>query len=130
VNVAPVIDGGRLQSICAGERELAVELIEALIEEAQPLVTSATELTQRCAHGELRETAHALNGIAGNIGAVRLQAAAAALETAAAPDTDHDWAGIAGFISEVECALDGVRTLHAAWIDAPGGAESVFATGA
>lgn len=129
MSAPPVIDGGRLQSVCGGEPELAVELVEALIEDAHPLVTSTAALAVRRAHGELREAAHALKGIAGNIGAVRLQAAAATLETAAAAaDADLDWVGIAGVICEVQQALDDVRTLHTAWIDAPG-PETVFAAG-
>lgn len=125
-----MIDGMRLKSICAGAPELAIELVEALIEDVRPLVAAASDLAEsRSEHG-LRETAHAIKGIAGNIGAQQLQGVAATLEAAAALEASHNWIVIAATLGDVELALEAVEKLHARWLAAPASSEGVFAAGA
>lgn len=119
----PVIDGRRLESLCAGEVLLAVELVDALIEDAQPLVTSIAQLADRRMNDELRNAAHSLKGIAGNIGAVRLQSAAAALEAAA---RDHDWDAVACGTGDIQLALAAVERLRATWSGDPRGPQACF----
>ena len=115
------IDRDRLESLTAGEAEIAVELLEALLEDAGPLVESAGASAERQAWGELKETAHALKGISGNLGAARLREAAEALESAARSDGSP---AVAGIMDEVRSALERVRAVHAAWAADP---AAVFA---
>jgi HPt (histidine-containing phosphotransfer) domain-containing protein len=126
MSAEPVLDGTRLDAICAGDPELAVELVEALIEDAGPMVAGAMDLAARREGHELRETAHALKGVAGNLAAARLRAAAAALEAAAAPETGRDWSQIEQAIGAVAAALEEVRALYARWTDPAGGEPNVF----
>jgi HPt (histidine-containing phosphotransfer) domain-containing protein len=102
----PVIDRERLDSICGGDPSLGLELVDMLIEEAGPLVLALQGLVSERDRTATREQAHALKGIAGNVGAARLQAMALALERAAAdeaawPLLDESLAGVAGALDEL-----------------------------
>jgi len=123
--VTPAIDRRRLRAISAGEPELAVELVDALIEDAVPLVTSIADLAEHHSSDDLGFAAHALKGIAGNIGATQLHEAAAELE-AATREADCDWAEIRVHVNGVRDALDGVRALRVT-ISEPGRLQSCFA---
>lgn len=102
----PNIDRERLDLVCMGNAELARELIDMLIDEARPLIGELGPLVAANDAGAVREKAHAVKGIAGNVGAARLQAAALLLERAAADGTgglDELLAGAAGAFAEL-CA--------------------------
>jgi HPt (histidine-containing phosphotransfer) domain-containing protein len=120
----PAIDRRRLRAICAGELDLAVELVDALIEDAEPLVTSIADLAERHAVEDLRYAAHALKGIAGNIGAIQLQHATMALESATRA-ADRDWDDICIRVGDVQEALGGVRALRVL-IGEPGRLQTCF----
>jgi HPt (histidine-containing phosphotransfer) domain-containing protein len=76
----PALDRARLNRIAGGDAVLAAEFLHALIEEAQEvldLIVTAAASGDRTA---VAEFAHRLKGMAAEIGASRLRAAAAALE--------------------------------------------------
>jgi HPt (histidine-containing phosphotransfer) domain-containing protein len=119
----PVIDGRQLQTACAGKSDIAVQMVDGLIAGGQPLVTSIGELTERHMNDALCSAAHSLQDIAGNVGAVRLQGAAADLEAAA---HGSDWDGIAGRAGQVRQEFSAVQRLRAAWNGDPGGPQACF----
>ncbi len=79
----PIIDQVRLDLVCMGNAELARELIDLLIDEATPIVEGLPALVAAQDATAVRLQAHAVKGIAGNVGAVRLQTAAFGLEQGA-----------------------------------------------
>lgn len=76
----PIIDRERLNEVVAGDADLAAELLEGVVEELGPLVAELDGLLATDDRTALRETAHHVKGTAGNVGAVRLEAAALVLE--------------------------------------------------
>lgn len=80
----PIIDRERLASVSMGQAAMARELIDLLIEESTPLVDAVSDLLAARDAAAIRQNAHAVKGMAGNVGAARLQTAALALERGAA----------------------------------------------
>jgi len=80
----PVIDRDRLDKVCMGNPGMAREFIDLLIEEATPILAALPASVAADDGAAVREGAHAVKGIAGNVGAARLQAAALLLERSAA----------------------------------------------
>ena len=76
----PIIDHERLHRVCDGDEELAGQLIDAVIEELDPMVARFDGLLALGDRLALGEIAHHVKGTAGNVGAERLQAAALVLE--------------------------------------------------
>jgi len=104
----PVIDRARLDLVCMGNPSLAGEFIDLLIEESTPILAGLPALVAAGDAPAVRESAHSVKGIAGNVGAARLQAAALALERSAA---DGAAAGVlAEQLDAVIAALAELRT--------------------
>jgi HPt (histidine-containing phosphotransfer) domain-containing protein len=108
----PVIDRERLASICGSDPALGLELLDMLIDEAGPLVLALQDLVSERDCTAIRQQAHALKGIAGNVGASRLQAVAQTLERAAAdgaagPVLEQSLAGLSGALSELRAERAG-----------------------
>jgi HPt (histidine-containing phosphotransfer) domain-containing protein len=80
-NEEPVLDLGRLDAITGGSAGLARELVTALVDEAGA-ITAEIRNAAELAGDSMRDLVHALKGVAGNVGAVRLQRAAEDLERA------------------------------------------------
>jgi two-component system sensor histidine kinase/response regulator len=110
VNV-PILDDARLRAVSGGDEALELELVDMLIEEAEPLVADLQTQAERHDREGARESSHSLKGIAGNIGAVALRDAAAELD-AALSDIDP-WSGIAAHTASIVVALNGVRDARA-----------------
>jgi HPt (histidine-containing phosphotransfer) domain-containing protein len=77
-----VLDRGRLDAITSGLAGLAGELLEILIDEASGIAAQIRSAAPAPDGATMRELAHRLNGLAGNVGAKRLQRAAEDLERA------------------------------------------------
>jgi HPt (histidine-containing phosphotransfer) domain-containing protein len=101
----PALDRTRLDLIAGGDEALAAEFLHALIEEAQEvldLIVAAAANDDRTA---VAEFAHRLKGMAAEIGALRLRAAAAALEA-----EEPEWR--LSHVNSVRSALSELRTLE------------------
>ena len=101
----PALDRTRLDLIAGGDEALAAEFLHALIEEAQEvldLIVAAAANDDRTA---VAEFAHRLKGMAAEIGASRLRAAAAALE---AEESELRLS----HVNSVRSALSELRTLE------------------
>jgi HPt (histidine-containing phosphotransfer) domain-containing protein len=120
------IDVERLRSMCGGNAALAVELIGDLIADGEPLLAQIDAHAAKRARSELLDAAHALKGIAANIGAARLRAAAAELEQIAGPESGNDWDAVTRAIDVTRGELAAVRTAHGGWVAAPDVAGRVF----
>jgi HPt (histidine-containing phosphotransfer) domain-containing protein len=84
MTTVPIIDRARLDLVCMGNPALAGEFLDLLIEESSPIVDGLPALVAAGDAAAVREGAHSVKGIAGNVGAARLQAAALVLERSAA----------------------------------------------
>jgi HPt (histidine-containing phosphotransfer) domain-containing protein len=107
----PVIDQARLDLICMGDAALCRELIASLIDEASPIIDELPELVDAKNAVAVRQQAHTLKGIAGNVGAGRLQAAALLLERGAADGAP--WDQLAQHLAAATAALTEVKAEHA-----------------
>lgn len=83
-NDLPVLDRTRLDAITGGSAGLAHELLVALIGEARELAEQIRAAVAQADDGRIADLVHALKGVAGNVGAVRLQHAAGDFERAEA----------------------------------------------
>lgn len=82
MTAVPVIDSVRLERVCMGKPEMARIFLDALIEEATPILDGVPVSIAAGDAAAVREAAHAVKGMAGNIGAARLADAALLLERA------------------------------------------------
>jgi HPt (histidine-containing phosphotransfer) domain-containing protein len=103
----PIIDRARLDLVCMGNPGLAGEFIDLLIEESTPILDGLPALVAAGDAAAVREGAHSVKGIAGNVGAARLQAAALVLERSAADGSPG--AVLAGQLEAVVAALGELR---------------------
>jgi HPt (histidine-containing phosphotransfer) domain-containing protein len=108
VTEVPIVDRARLERICMGKPELAQVYLDSLIGEATPIADGLAALLQADDRPALRESAHGLKGMAGNIGAARLQAAAFGLERSVADGADG--AALSAGVSGIVAALNELRT--------------------
>jgi HPt (histidine-containing phosphotransfer) domain-containing protein len=86
----PILDGARIELISRGNGALAHEFLQALIDEATETIGRARALITAGDQRGVADLAHTLKGMAAELGALRLRAAAAALEVEAQPNR---WAG-------------------------------------
>lgn len=112
MTTVPIIDRARLDLVCMGNADLAGELLDLLIEEATPIVAGLPALVSAADKPAVREGAHSVKGIAGNVGAARLQAAALDLERSATEAADVGV--LAGLLETVVTALAELRTERSA----------------
>lgn len=103
----PIIDKARLDLVCMGDAAFAAVIIDSLIEEATPILEALPKSLTARDQSDVRQQAHALKGIAGNVGAARLQAAAAVLERGAIDGLA--WDALAQHFDLVSAALAEVR---------------------
>ena len=82
MNDVPVLDRGRLDAITGGSAGLARELVTMLIGEARGLAQQIHVAVAEANGSRTADLVHALKGMAGNVGAVRLQHAAGDFERA------------------------------------------------
>jgi HPt (histidine-containing phosphotransfer) domain-containing protein len=113
VNVA--VDRARIEAVCGGDDALAVELIGMLLDEVAPIVNALGDCVQSNDVAQVNELAHALKGIAGNVGAAGLRDAAARLQTASAPDAAPARDVLTSELAAITTALEDVRATHRAW---------------
>jgi HPt (histidine-containing phosphotransfer) domain-containing protein len=99
----PVIDRARLQLITRNDAALADEFLGALIVEAAGLIEALGSLIGAGDHQPVTDIAHTLKGMSTEVGAMRLRAAAAALEADPEPEAwpDH--------FKRVKAALEELR---------------------
>jgi HPt (histidine-containing phosphotransfer) domain-containing protein len=76
MDAQPIIDEARLHLICGGDAALAEELLDDLLAESDEVL----QRLRAASEGGVADLAHLLKGMATEIGAPRLQAAAHALE--------------------------------------------------
>jgi HPt (histidine-containing phosphotransfer) domain-containing protein len=81
----PILDCVRLDLITRGSAKLADEFLVALFEEADGLLDRLGALLANGNRVAVTDAAHTIKGIAGELGAMRLRAAAAALEAEGLP---------------------------------------------
>lgn len=81
----PIIDRTRLELITRGNAARADEFLAALLEEAEDILAGLQTLLAGEDRGAVKDAAHTLKGMSAEVGALRLRAAAAALETEAEP---------------------------------------------
>jgi HPt (histidine-containing phosphotransfer) domain-containing protein len=80
VNDDDVLDDERLLAITGGSRQAARELLAMLIDDGRTLVAQIRAAVANGNRAAVRDAAHALKGIAGNVGAPCLERAARAIE--------------------------------------------------
>lgn len=80
---APV-DRKRIDVVCEDNDSLAIELIGMLVDEVGPILLALNDHVECYNITQAHELAHALQGIAGNVGAFDLRDAALRLETVSA----------------------------------------------
>jgi HPt (histidine-containing phosphotransfer) domain-containing protein len=80
VDDLPILDRARLELATRGNAALAKEFLDALFEEAAPLIERLDVLIGGADHVAVSDAAHTLKGMAAELGAMRLRAAAAVLE--------------------------------------------------
>jgi two-component system sensor histidine kinase/response regulator len=85
MNDLPILDRERLTLITRGNATLADEFLTALFEEATGLIERLEELIGQNDRVAISDVAHTLKGMAAELGALRLRAAAAALEAEMQP---------------------------------------------
>lgn len=93
VSTGSVFDRARLDLITNGDPDLARELIDLLIGEATPLLDGLAAKIAAQDGDSVRKDAHAVKGIAGNVGAIQLFEAARALELGATEGVGWDEIG-------------------------------------
>jgi HPt (histidine-containing phosphotransfer) domain-containing protein len=98
MNELPVLDRARLDAITGGSAPLARELVAALIGEARALAQQIHVAVAETDGGRTADLVHALKGVAGNVGAVRLQHAAGEFEHADA----HDAPGLRSCVARLD----------------------------
>jgi HPt (histidine-containing phosphotransfer) domain-containing protein len=76
----PIIDRARLELITRGDRRLAEEFLGALCDEADQLLERLSVLIAGDDPTAVADAAHTLKGMASELGAMRLRAAAVDLE--------------------------------------------------
>lgn len=108
----PVLDQARLDALAMGDQTIVDELVGMLIDDAGPLVAALRDSVAAHDRESAREQAHGLKGIAANVGAARLQHAAAQLEVAARdgapwPDLEQLLAATATAVEEVRATRTG-----------------------
>lgn len=96
-----VIDDQRLAALCGGNAALEAELLADLLADADPIVAA---IRTAGAGEDIHAAAHALKGIAGNVGASRLWAAAQALE-----ETARASGALGSTVAAVEAELAALR---------------------
>jgi HPt (histidine-containing phosphotransfer) domain-containing protein len=82
----PVVDRTRLDRITRGNPALARELIDELVEESRGIVERVRASIAASGAREVHDAAHKLKGMAGELGALRLRAAALGLEVETSPE--------------------------------------------
>lgn len=100
----PVLDRARLQLITRGDAALATEFVGALIEESDAVIERLCGVLDSGDRNAVSFLAHALKGMATELGAQRLRAAAAILEAEAQP---------AAWPAHIEAARGAVAELRA-----------------
>src|ERR1700729_734253 len=83
----PILDRARLELATRGNAALAVDFLGALFEEANDLIQRLSTLIVGNDRIAVADVAHTLNGMATELGAMRLRAAAATLEAEPEPAT-------------------------------------------
>jgi HPt (histidine-containing phosphotransfer) domain-containing protein len=104
VNDPPILDHDRLTLITGGNAALAAEFINALFAETGELLERLDDALRAADQAAISNIGHTLKGIAAEVGAMRLRAAAADLEAEIEPER---WP------QRVEClrkALDELRS--------------------
>src|ERR1700735_5456341 len=95
----PILDRARLELITRGNATLAGEFLGALFEESNELIERLRVLVSGEDRVAVYNVAHTLKGMTMELGAMRLRAAAASLETES--EAEH-WAG---HLSNLDTAL-------------------------
>jgi HPt (histidine-containing phosphotransfer) domain-containing protein len=75
------VDRERIDAVCGGSEEIAIELLGMLVDEAEPIIAALNECVRCNDVLQTNELSHALKGISGNVGAYELRDAAMSLET-------------------------------------------------
>jgi HPt (histidine-containing phosphotransfer) domain-containing protein len=81
VDDLPIIDRARLERITRSDSKLAAEFLAALLDEAGQILDRLTVLVEADDRVAISDAAHTLKGMSAEVGALRLRAAAAALES-------------------------------------------------
>ncbi|HWT06968.1 MAG TPA: Hpt domain-containing protein, partial [Xanthomonadales bacterium] len=103
-------------AITGGSRPAARELLTMLIGDGESLVAEITAAVASRNAAAVREAAHALKGIAGNVGAPRLERAARAIETCPAATSD---AGLTTFVAALKEEFTTVAVRGRAFAETP-----------
>jgi HPt (histidine-containing phosphotransfer) domain-containing protein len=121
-----IVDRARIDEVCRGNDSLAIELIGMLLDEAEPIVAA---LRDRAASNDVpavNELAHALKGMAQNVGALELRDAALRLESASAKGQAPAPNALAVEIPALATALVRIRLTHGSWEARTAGKVGVF----
>jgi len=111
---APV-DRERIDAVCRGDDSLAIELIGMLVDEAGPMLVALDEHVQCYNVTQAHELAHALKGIAGNVGAFDLRDAALRLESVSGMKQTPASHTLDVEMTAVSQAFERVRIIQRTW---------------
>jgi HPt (histidine-containing phosphotransfer) domain-containing protein len=120
------VDRQRIDAVCRGDDSLAIELIGMLIDEAGPMVAALKEHVLRFDVNHVNELAHALKGIAGNVGAFELCDAAMRLEILSGPKRMPASNALVVEITAIAHALEHLRITQRSWITRAADSAKIF----
>jgi HPt (histidine-containing phosphotransfer) domain-containing protein len=103
------LDRNRLRALCGDNAALAADLIAMLIVDAEGVVAGLEVQSHRRNAGQVAELAHALKGVAANVGACELRDAAEALQNAATGGAVLTPSSYADHLDAIRGALERVR---------------------
>jgi HPt (histidine-containing phosphotransfer) domain-containing protein len=86
MDVLPIVDRARLKLIARGDTALGNEFLDELVTEATTIVERLGATIAAGDRPGVRDLAHNLKGMAAELGALRLRAAAAALDAELEPE--------------------------------------------
>jgi HPt (histidine-containing phosphotransfer) domain-containing protein len=109
------VDHERMRAICGRDDSLAIELIGLLVDESAPIVLALGDHVRSYRVKQVHELAHALTGIAGNVGAWELRDAALRLETASGLRRTPASNALAHDLTAISHALEHIRITQRCW---------------
>jgi HPt (histidine-containing phosphotransfer) domain-containing protein len=105
-----VFDGPALLDRVAGDRDLALKVIQTYLESAPGTLAALEEALRTRDAGQIVHQLHSLRGASASVGAMQVQAGAARVEARASAG---DWAELALLVRQVRQALDRFKALAA-----------------
>jgi len=102
----PAVDYARLRTLCRGDAALMRDVLETLVAEAHDLLDDLRFAVTTHSGEAAKDSVRVLRGIAGNVGAWRLELLAREVESGIA---DHDWSVVEHAMATIAAAIEELR---------------------